>query len=358
MEQKDLTDQKHEHSKLSVVTKTMLLNERIAQAANNAAAQSRFSDYQQRKSDQTLRRQRSDLGLFQEFLAFVGVQIDVHLFEDAAGWRSVSWGLVESFVRWQLKEGYAINSINVRLSTVKSYAKLAMQSGFLSAESYAMIRAVTGFGHKEGVRIDQRRENVRVGLKKEEAVVISPIQAALLKDQPNTPQGRRDVLMMCLFLDHGLRVGEVASLITTDVDLPNGLLVFFREKVSKTQKHRMSRDTLDALNRCVAYHDLYIGGPPLPLLRRSMKNKELSAHGMSERGITHRVMVLGKQIGLLGLSAHDCRHYWATAAARHGTDPFVLQEAGGWASLAMPRRYIEENDIANAGIRLNDDAYE
>ncbi|MEP7286218.1 MAG: transposase [Chloroflexota bacterium] len=52
------------------------------------------------------------------------------------------------------------------------------------------------------------------------------------------------------------------------------------------------------------------------------------------------------------LMPHDCRHYWATRAASQGTDPFALQEAGGWNSLAMPRRYIEAGKIANDGVRL------
>ena len=51
---------------------------------------------------------------------------------------------------------------------------------------------------------------------------------------------------------------------------------------------------------------------------------------MSERAITLRVETLGETVGITGLSAHDCRHYWATTAARHKTDPFALQEAGGW----------------------------
>ena len=88
------------------------------------------------------------------------------------------------------------------------------------------------------------------------------------------------------------------------------------------------------------------------LLRRSMKNEELGAAGMTARAVTARVRLLGERLGIAGLSAHDCRHYWATSAARHGTDPFVLQEAGGWSSLAMPRRYVEENEIANEGVRL------
>jgi len=33
-----------------------------------------------------------------------------------------------------------------------------------------------------------------------------------LKQQPDTPQGRRDPLLMCILLEHGLRYGEIAIL--------------------------------------------------------------------------------------------------------------------------------------------------
>ena len=67
---------------------------------------------------------------------------------------------------------------------------------------------------------------------------------------------------------------------------------------------------------------------------------------MSERAIIKRVGYLGEQIGVQGLSPHDCRHYWATRAARQGTNPFALQDAAGWNSLSMPRRYVESAKIA------------
>jgi hypothetical protein len=35
-----------------------------------------------------------------------------------------------------------------------------------------------------------------------------------------------------------------------------------------------------------------------------------------------------------------------------GTDLLALQEAGGWASLAMPRRYVERAKIANERVKL------
>jgi hypothetical protein len=39
-------------------------------------------------------------------------------------------------------------------------------------------------------------------------------------------------------------------------------------------------------------------------------------------------------------------------AARNGTPIDRLQEAGGWASPAMPLRYIEAAAIANEGVKL------
>ena len=64
--------------------------------------------------------------------------------------------------------------------------------------------------------MNEKRETaeipLRLGLKKAEPVSISTHQAKALKDQPDTPRGRRDGLLMCLLLDHGLRVGEVAKL--------------------------------------------------------------------------------------------------------------------------------------------------
>ena len=73
---------------------------------------------------------------------------------------------------------------------------------------------------------------------------------------------------------------------------------------------------------------------------------------MNRQAISARVRRLGEEIGIEGLSAHDCRHYWATRAAAMGTDVMKLKDAGGWSSLAMPMRYVEAAAIANEGVRL------
>ncbi len=92
--------------------------------------------------------------------------------------------------------------------------------------------------------------------------------------------------------------------------------------------------------------------PVNKLLMGSRKGGKLEGE-MSERAITDRVKTLGESIGINGLSAHDCRHYWATSAVRNGTDIKSLQDAGGWSSPAMPLRYAESPTIANQGVKLD-----
>ena len=317
----------------------------IGQLANTYAASNVFQEYQEKMAANTLKRHNDDLALFSQFLTHVGMTKE-NLLEDCAEWQGITFGLVEAFKRWQLDQGYAIASINAHLSTVKVYAKLATKAGILSSEAYAMIKMVSGYRHKEGRNVDAKREVTRVGDKKAEAVSISPQQARALKQQSNTPQGRRDALLMCLLLDHGLRCGEVAALTVESLHVSTGLLTFYRQKVDKVQTHRLTRDTLLA---AMSYFE--VAKPKEKLLMGSRKGGKLEG-SMSERAITDRVRELGERIGVKGLSAHDCRHDWARSAVK-ASDIKALQQAGGWSSPAMPLRYADDATIANEGVKLS-----
>jgi len=319
----------------------------IGQTANYYAAQNAFTDYQARKAANTLHRQAGDLTTFSNYLACAGVVIDPpSLFTDPTAWEGVSYGLVEGFVKWMLQESYAIGSVNVRLSTVKVYCKLAAKAGVLSATEYALIKLVAGYRHAEGRNVDQQRESTRKGHKKAIAVSINSAACKALKDQPDTPQGRRDALLMCFLLDHGLRCGEIAGLTPQSLDLDAGTLTFYREKVDLVQTHHLTADTWRAARR---YLD--ICQPTGALLMGSRKSGRLEG-SMGTRAITGRVNTLGERLGIEGLSAHDGRHAWATSAVKGGTDIKALQDAGGWSSPAMPLRYAESSKIANEGVKL------
>ena len=152
-------------------------------------------------------------------------------------------------MKWQLAEGYSVSSVNRRLSTVKTYAKLAAKAGVLDTQALALIRTVSGYGQKEAARVNEDRIITRKSTEKPDAISITDEQAEALKSQPNTPQGRRDAVIMCLLIDHGLRCGEVAALYGTDINLSTKQMTFYREKVGKRQTHDLSRDTLSSARR-------------------------------------------------------------------------------------------------------------
>lgn len=325
--------------------------EQAGLVANIAAAQHIFRDYRVRKSRNSLRAQYADLHTFVEYLAAAGVEgptaDDLQHLPEA--WQGVTHGLIRGFVAWLLGRGLALASVNRKLSTVKVYAGLAAQAGVISGADLALIKSVRGYSAREFAKVDEKRRVRRRSSKKEASTVLTPEQVKALKSQPDTPQGRRDAVMMCLLLDHGVRVGELAALAVTDLNLPAGLLKFYRPKVDKVQSHQLTADTLAALRAYFVHGDAPALGP---LLRGSNKAGLLTGSGMTERSITRRVGALGEQIGIEKLSAHDLRHSWATRAIRRGTDPFALQQAGGWTSMQTVRKYVDESAIANEGVKL------
>ena len=142
----------------------------------------------------------------------------------------------------------------------------------------------------------------RTGTKKAESVAIPADIAEALKQQPDTPQGRRDALLMCLLLDHGLHVGEIAILTRSNFDVKAGTMTFKRPKVKRTkqgiQTYELSADTRRA---AVAY--IAKDAPAEGVLwRKSHKGTgelsgQLSAVS-AERALTKRVELLGRKAGV------------------------------------------------------------
>lgn len=320
---------------------------KAGQRADEMVARSTFTRYRERKAPETLRRHRADLVLFTVYLQQIpGLQAIGDLYNDYLAWQGMTKGLVEGFVQWQLQAGYAIGSINMRLSTVKLYCKLAQGAGALDEDHAAMIRTVMGYRGREGKRVDAQRPVTRVGDKKAEHTALTIVQAKALIEQPDTPQGRRDRVLMCLLLYHGLRCEEVQLLQVSSFDLATGHFSFEQPKVGGVLRHQMHVQTYLAMKHYVE-EDHPLG----QLLLGSKKNGRLQGT-MSKSAIYQRVHWLGKHIGVERLSPHDCRHFWATSASEAGTDLENLKQAGGWASLEMPSRYIQRRKIANEHVKL------
>jgi integrase len=307
----------------------------VSEQAESYSRATALARYQSGLRDETIRRQKTDLATFARFLAEAGQQAG-DFYHDLAAWSGISAGLLVAFVEWQKRGGYAIGTINIRLATVKAYCHLAFQAGYLDVDTHTHIQGVKQIPLRQARTIDSRRETTRRGYKKAEPVEIPPEKLYGLKHPQTGDLAKRDALLMCLLLDHGLRVGEIAVLKRNQIAAPQRLLTFYRPKVDLPQTDRLTDDTLAAAR-------LYLA--TLPAGQESLFD-------LAVISIQERVRRLGQLVGIDGLSPHDCRHCWATRAASHGTPLDRLKQAGGWSNLQTPLRYIRNSEIANEGVIL------
>ncbi len=350
------------------------------QIANRVAGQNIFQRYLSEKSANTIKRHARDLELFAEYLLDVGLELahGADFQTNPAAWRGVTWGIVEGFIQWQLGEGYAITSVNARLSTVKVYATMAVKAAAIPREEGMLIQTVKGYSRASGQNVDAQRAQTRVdevtyayreagrqqstvvtrrSTKKRQATLLDEETGAALKQPRNpSPQAWRDALLMCLLLDHGLRASEVALLKVGDITLASGEMRFYRPKVKGTA-HEWTTHKLTPATREVASY--YIGtlypptllpeGPLILATTRLLKNGEgghLLGEGLNRVRLSERVAWLGKQLGLAKkLSAHDCRHTCATKMARLGYSVDELMAWFGWSSAQTAMRYVAAVDI-------------
>lgn len=333
----------------------------VGQAANGVARGHVFDDYTGRKSANTLRRHRADLTLFVEYLHFCqffyptrsmsDTELEawyrvraVEMMTNGEYWQNMVFGIVKGFQRWMLKNGYAVGSLNNRLSTIKVYAGLAKEAGVIEESTGRLISTVKGYTASDGHNLDAKRDVTRVGLKKARNVSITTEQAELLKAQPDTPQGRRDRLVMTLLMEHGLRVSELVLLQVSNFDRETNKLDFYRPKVKKWAiTHLFENGSLSAM---LSYLDNDAVGDGL-LLRGSRKGGKLTEPGLTVQCINLRVGNLGRAIGLEGLSPHDCRHFCATKLAQKRTIR-ELMDFFGWKSPSTAIRYVDSAQFVKA----------
>jgi len=326
--------------------------------ANRAAETAVFKLYQDRRPENTQRSQRAALKIFAEFMRSCGLS-SPDLYSDPVSWMGVTWGLVQAFQQWLLQQGYSMKTINDRVSTVKVYMALANQVGVIPDGEILRLQTLRGYTRKEAIDADAKREKqgmpVRKSTKKAQAVMITDDQArSLCSVRNDTPQSRRDALMMCLLLDHGLRVGEIEILKIEDIDIEARQVIFYRPKTGKTSKHNLRGRAWQRLIEFLSKDQRAQSGP---LLLASNKSGYLiPGDGLTTRAINQRVGQLGQAIGIANLSPHDCRHYGATKA---GCDPKVslaaLMAWGGWDSPQSAARYINRGQADNDGVSLGED---
>ncbi|MFZ5910404.1 MAG: tyrosine-type recombinase/integrase [Chloroflexota bacterium] len=330
----------------------------MGEAANQAAARCVFALYQERRPPNSQRNQRAALDAFTAFLQSLGVQPAGDLYEDPSAWQGITWGTLQAFQLFLVRAGYALGTVNGRVSTVRLYMGLANQAGYIPDGEILRAQGVKGYSRKEAVDLDARRKAegtpTRKGAKKSQAVTITEDQARQLCALRNdTPQARRDALLMSLLINHGLRVSEIAALTVESFDMEKRMVTFTRFKTGRVSRHRIRGATWQ---RLTAYLQSDHPGSGGLWLASTKSGALLPGSRMSTRAIGQRVADLGRGMGLDHLSPHDCRHAGATAIADDPKSSLgALMSWGGWESASSASRYIEAGEADNDRVSLGTD---
>ena len=149
----------------------------------------------------------------------------------------------------------------------------------------------------------------------------------------NTALGARNRAIICLFLDSGLRLSELAHLKESDVHLDQRYVKVMgkggKERIvplgttcQQTLLHYYHHFRPDPVNRTIDCFFLDFDGYPL-----------------SPRGIASMMRRLSVTSGVKRLHPHLLRHTYATRFLLNGGDVFLLKQNLGHSSLAMVEHY-------------------
>jgi hypothetical protein len=249
-------------------------------------------------SDDSVRGRQTAIKSFADFLATNAVSMPAaqELLNSLAAWQVVTAGMVEGYKWWLIENHYRANTVNNRLGYIKRMAKAAFDAGHLSAKHKVEIEDIEDVSPQQGHNIEKRRHSLGVGGISTRKTEYNPISAeqcfALKTNHPDTPQGRRDRVMMCLFLADGLKIVDATQL--TIGDLKTRIL---------------SEETLCAIAACINAGDIPDNSQKEVLWAIGKGGKPTHA-GITSTACALRVKELGWAVGIERLTPSDCKNYF------------------------------------------------
>ncbi|WP_054522193.1 tyrosine-type recombinase/integrase [Thermanaerothrix daxensis] len=147
-------------------------------------------------------------------------------------------------------------------------------------------------------------------------------------------KAKRDLAIVLLLLDTGIRLGELARLRIGDVNLETGeirVAPYGTGRKTKARTIPIGKKTRRALWHYI--NSLEDDDPALPLF------------GLRPQYIRQIILSIGKSAEVPHTHPHRFRHTFAIEYLRNGGDVFTLQRILGHSSLAMVERYLQLSQV-------------
>lgn len=140
-------------------------------------------------------------------------------------------------------------------------------------------------------------------------------------------RARRDMAMLRLLLDCGLRLSELSGLRFENVDLDQSLVTVSAK--GRTRVVSYGAKTAMSIDRWLR----------LQARRKPVAPRDSLWGGMTRSGVYQALKGRAVEAGVEGFYIHRCRHDWATRWLKAGGSEGSLMKSAGWSSVSMVYRY-------------------
>ncbi len=264
------------------------------------------------KSPSTLRWYDQTLNMFLGWLIETGRPVTLGSFDEQ---------VVREFIRWlqeRCVNGHKMRvySVNTRVRALRAFFNWLYRKGYTEIHLLQDVKP-------------PRLPQVMVNTLSDEE--IGGIMASL---DHSTMTGSRNIAILAMFLDSGLRLSELVGLKTRDVYLEDQYV----KVMGKGSKERMVAFGSTARNALLNYLVHFRGEPAHPGVEGFFLN--IDGYTMTNEAVRSMLQRVGKAAGVPRLHAHLCRHTYATNFLINGGNVLLLKQNLGHTTLAMVGRYV------------------
>jgi len=245
-----------------------------------------------------------------------------------------------AFARW-LDQAHGLHLQAATDSHLNQYLSHRFQQQFNARSTARFLSAVRGFyqyqvrenrlQHDPSAQVDMPK----LGKPLPKSLSEKDVERLLLAPDPDDPIGLRDKAMLELLYACGLRVTELVSITTGDINLRQGVV----RLMGKGSKERLVPMGEEAIHWLVRYmkeaRPALLASPDGDILFPSSRGQRMTRQTFWHR-IKHHVQVAGINASV---SPHTLRHAFATHLLNHGADLRVVQMLLGHSDLSTTQIY-------------------
>ena len=241
------------------------------------------------------------------------------------------------------------------------------------ATAFRCLKAFTRWMYKRGWTERDRFEDVKrppFVRPKFDTLTLDQKQAMLSLFKSNTFLGARNVAILCVFLDTGIRLEELVHLLADDVHLDQGFMEVYSRKTDDWRIVPLAPESVSVCRHWLKWRDKFLNRKtrerafPGEQNTRRRTGRTLSTDtffcswkgvALTESGVGQMVRRAGQQLQKQGLSVrihpHLFRHNFLTEKALDGENPSIVRRWAGHKNYQMTDYYFGLAEAKLAAIK-------